>query len=814
MKKATLALFLLLFSLLAHAQSTGIVAGTVRDRATQETLPGVSVTLEGTTFGTATDAEGRYRLTDVPVGSYNLRATFVGYDALLRADISVSSGNVNTLNLEVNKAAQALGEVTVTANRAIRVATAETPLSVQRLTTEEIKSNPGGNFDISRVVQSLPGVGGGGSGGTAGFRNDIIIRGGAPNENVYYLDGIEVPVINHFPTQGSAGGPAGILNVSFIEDVTLSSSAFQARYDNALSSVLQFRQRDGSSERIQGNLRTSGTEVAATLEGPLTKNTTFLASARRSYLQVLFKLIDLPIRPDFYDFQFKTTTKISPKTTLTTLGLGAIDHFEIAAPRNSSPSKEFILRNNPTIDQWNYTVGLNLRHLVENGYLNLALSRTQQHAAADQFQYGYKGQEAYRKLGARSGEIENKLRADVNKRVGRWQYSYGVVGQLVHYDNNLTNRIRAEVRDVSGALVSPAVTVRFVTDLDFVRYGAFVQATRTYGAESRLTVSAGIRADGTSALTQGYRLDRTLSPRASLSYALLPTLNLNASLGRYYKIPPSTILGFRDPSGTLVNSGSRYIRSDHAVAGLEWLPGAATRVTLEGFYKKYANYPVSVRDGISLANLGGDFNAIGNEAVTSTGDGRAYGAEAFFQQKLSGKLFAIVSLTAFRSEFSGRDGVYKPTAWDTRFLASTLLGYKLGRGWELGAKFRMGGGAPYTPYDEAASRASYQALGQGVLDYSQLNTRRLGSFQQLDLRLDKKVSLRRLSFDFYIDVQNALLAKPVSVPTYTFDRLSDNSGYITTDSQPLRPDGSNAVPILLPDSDALVVPTIGFIVEF
>ncbi|OGX82241.1 TonB-dependent receptor [Hymenobacter lapidarius] len=807
-------LFFLLLSLGSSAQNASIVAGTVRDRATQEVLPGVSITLEGTDFGTATDAEGRYRLTGVPAGAYNLRATFVGYDALLRANIALSSGNVNTLNLELNTAPQALDEVTVTASRAIRVATPETPLSVQRLTTEEIKSNPGGNFDISRVIQSLPGVGGGGSGGTAGFRNDIIIRGGAPNENVYYLDGIEVPVINHFPTQGSAGGPAGILNVSFIEDVTLSSSAFQARYDNALSSVLQFRQRDGNSERIQGNLRTSGTEVAATLEGPLTSNTTFLASARRSYLQVLFKLIDLPIRPDFYDFQFKTTTKLSPKTTITTLGLGAIDHFEIVAPKNSSPSKEFVLRSNPTIDQWNYTVGVNLRHLVENGFVNVALSRTQQYGKADQFAYGFEGQEAFRKLGARNGEVENKLRADVNKRVGRWQYSYGVVGQLQHYDNNLTNRIRSKVRDASGTLVSPAVTVRFVTDLDFVRYGAFAQATRAYGAESRLTLSAGIRADGTSALDQGYRLDRTLSPRASLSYALLPTLNLNASLGRYFKIPPSTILGFRDERGTRLNSGSSYIRSDHAVAGLEWLPGKATRFTLEGFYKKYANYPVSVRDGISLANLGGDFNAIGNEAVTSTGKGRAYGTEAFFQQKLSGKLFAVVSLTGFRSEFSGADGVYKPTAWDTRFLGSALLGYQLGRGWEVGAKYRVGGGAPYTPYDEAASRASYQAVGTGVLDYSQLNTRRLNRFQQLDLRLDKKISLRRLSFDFYIDVQNALLTKPVSPPTYTFERTADNSGYTTTDGQPLRPDGRNAVPILLLDDDALVVPTIGFIVEF
>ena len=183
----------------------------------------------------------------------------------------------------------------VSENRSVRIASVETPLSVQNLSVEEIKSNPGGNFDISKVIQTLPGVGGGQQGGS--FRNDIIIRGGAPNENVFYLDGIEVPVINHFQTQGSSGGPQGILNVSFIEDVKLSSSAFDARYDNALSSVFQFKQKNGNPNQFQGNFRLSATEAALTLEGPLSKNkkTTFLASARRSYLELLFQALDLPI---------------------------------------------------------------------------------------------------------------------------------------------------------------------------------------------------------------------------------------------------------------------------------------------------------------------------------------------------------------------------------------------------------------------------------------------------------------------------------------------------------------------------------------
>ncbi|MBC7446470.1 MAG: TonB-dependent receptor [Hymenobacteraceae bacterium] len=812
----TIVLFLLSAAHASLAQSTGVLSGSIRDRSTQQLLPGVTVALEGTTLGTATDEQGHFRLADIPTGSYNVRASFVGYEPLLRANVVITSGNANIVSLELAPAAEQLGEVAVTASRAIRVATAETPLSVQRLSVEEIKSNPGGNFDISKVVQSLPGVGGGGTGGTAGFRNDIIIRGGAPNENVYYLDGIEVPVINHFQTQGSAGGPAGMLNVSFIEDVTLSSSAFEARYDNTLSSVLQFRQRDGNPDRTQGNIRLSGTEVAGTLEGPLTKNTTYLASVRRSYLQLLFKAIDLPIRPDYWDAQFKVTTRLSPTTTLTALGLGALDHFEVAVPRKSTPENDYILRGTPTIDQWNYTVGLSLRQLLRKGYLNVALSRTQLDNRVNLFEGGtaFSGDESRRVLRTRSGEAENKLRIDVNRAVGKWQVAYGAAGQWVEYDSRYFNRLRRAVLNPDGTEQQPGVDVRFQTDLAFARFGAFAQATRALLPGDRLTVSAGLRADGNSFTDQGANLLRTLSPRVSASYALAPRWNLNASVGRYYKIPPSTLLGFRDAAGQLVNQRNRYIQSAHYVAGLEFLPTPSTRLTLEGFWKRYRHYPVSVRNGISLANLGGDFAALGNEAVTSTGRGRAFGGEFFFQQKLTRNLFAVVSYTLFWSEFTGADGRYKPSAWDMRHLASVLLGRKFGRGWEMGLKYRFAGGAPYTPYDQEASRQNYLTVGQGILDYTRLNTERLRRFQQFDFRLDKKVNLRRFTLDLYLDVQNAFVISNPALASYTFARTADNTGFLTTDGQPIRVNGANAVPTLLSSDGATVLPTIGFIVEF
>ena len=293
--------------------------------------------------------------------------------------------------------------------RTVRAATLETPLSVQRLTSEEIKSNPGGNFDISKVIQTLPGVGGGPQGGS--FRNDIIIRGGAPNENVFYLDGIEVPVINHFQTQGSSGGPQGILNVSFIEDVKLSSSAFDARYDNALSSVFQFKQKNGNPNQFQGNFRLSATEAALTVEGPLSKNkkTTFLASARHSYLQLLFKAIDLPIRPNYWDFQTKIIHQINQKTTLTFLGIGAIDEFRFEAPKDATPEKLYTINSNVLVNQWNYTIGVSLKRNITNGFWNLALSRTDFNNDIEKYEDNQNPTAANKTLDIVSAEKETKL---------------------------------------------------------------------------------------------------------------------------------------------------------------------------------------------------------------------------------------------------------------------------------------------------------------------------------------------------------------------------------------------------------------------
>ena len=805
-------LFILLIKIAGLSQNNARLSGSVFDGNSLKPLAGITIELQPLNLLTSSDSTGNFRFTGINPGSYNLRFTGVGYQLKVRSNIVITTGNESNVSVELDAVAVQLSSVLVTSKRnTARATTLESPLSIQRLTSEEIKANPGGNFDISKVIQSLPGVGGGAAGGS--FRNDIVIRGGAPSENVFYLDGIEVPVINHFSTQGSGGGPQGILNVSFIQDVKLSTSAFDARYDNALSSVFQFKQKNGNSNSLQGNLRLSGTEAAATFDGPISRNTTFLASARRSYLQLLFKAIDLPIRPNFWDYQFKSTTRIDNKTTISFLGIGAIDEFRFAAPKKATPEKLYIINSNPIINQWSYTFGASLLRLIKNGYWNLAISRNALDNSADKYVDNDNPSVASRTFGIRSNETENKLRFDVTNNLGGWKISYGVVGQYVQFNNSFSQLLRPEVKDNQGNIIQNVQDLSSQTATDFWRYGAFLQAgTRVFN--NRLALSGGIRADGNNLQNSESNVLKQLSPRISASYALADKWNISSSYGIYYRLPGYPQLAYTGGIGNNITNPGKYIQSTHIAGGIEYLPSTPARLTLEGFYKRYKNYAVSIPDGISIANKGTEFGAIGNEPVKQDGEGRAYGIEFFAQQKLSKRFFGVFSYTLYWSEFTGLKGKLSPASWDNRHLVSFTIGNKFSKNWEAGLKFRYQGAAPFTPFDLEQSRINYLTLGTGIFNYELVNSQRLPSFHAADIRIDKKWNYSRFTLDLYLDIQNFYGATGAGIPNFTFKRNEDNTAFITTDNQPIQSNGSNAIPLILNNRDGNVLPTIGFILEF
>ena len=808
MRPLLLGLFSIFYGNILSAQTMGTINGVVKDKNTQETLTGVVLRFVGeASLNITTDENGSFSI-QLPVGKYNLETLYFGYAPFMLYNINLSSGNAQILQIELDEKSQELEEVVINTGKSVRATNMITPVATQRLTAEEIKVNPGGNFDVSKVIQVLPGV----AGGTTPNRNDIIVRGGGPSENVYYLDGIEIPVLNHFQTQGASGGATGILNVSFIQDVQLASSAFDAKYGNALASTINIKQRNGNPDKLSGNFRLSGTEFAAMLEGPLGNKTTFMASARRSYLQFLFKLLDLPIRPDYYDFQYKVNHKINNKTELTFIGIGAIDNFKLAVPKKSDANTEYINRANPLINQWNYTVGGTLKQLIDNGYYTVALSRNLFFNRADRYANNAikHGPKLY---SLESHETENKLRFDMNKFKNGWKYSYGLDAQYVKYDADIFNTTKEEITDNEGNVISPAISFSSNTAIDFFKFGVYGQVAK-YFFDDRFLVSGGIRSDVNTYTESGLNLLRSISPRASFSYIINTKWNISASVGSYYKLPVYTMLGYKDSNGALANKDLKYTNSIHYTIGTEFLPRNDFRITLEAFYKDYGNYPTSLTSGISYANIGTDYSAVGSDNYTSTGKGRVYGVEGYIQQKLIKNLFYVASATLYKSEFSGIDDKFSPSTWDYGFIVSSTLGYKFKNNWDIGLKYRIAGGQPYTLFDMTASTEMYLTTGTGIYDYSQLNSKRLPAFNQLDLRVDKKVNFKKVSLNVFADFQNILLYKTPSLPKFTFERNEDNTDFKTTDGLPIKADGSNAIPFILNERSATVVPSIGFIFEF
>ncbi|MFP4093640.1 MAG: TonB-dependent receptor [Cyclobacteriaceae bacterium] len=777
--------FTLLLAFPLQAQNTGQLSGFVTDARTQEPLVGVTIRVNDTELGGVTDIQGYYQIKNIPAQTYNVTASYVGYQPLTRYNVVVRSGGNPDLNFELSESVDELGEIVVEASPFEKLT--ETPNSIQRLSQEEIATYPGGNNDIAKVVQSLPGVS-----GSVGFRNDVIIRGGAPNENVYYLDGVEIPNINHFATQGSAGGPVGLLNVSFIEGVTLSTSSFPAQYDNVLSGVLQFDQRNGNASERRGNIRISASEAAFTFEGPLQKpaegeidNTTFIVSVRRSYLQLLFRLIGLPFLPDYWDYQYKVNHKIDDRNELNLVGVGSIDDFQLNPPDDATLEQQAILDQIPTIRQWTSTIGLSWRHRFKEGkgFFRTTLSGNILNNNFNRFADNVNEEGLL--FSNEAVEDENKLRFEMTNFVGDWTISSGLLAQYARYSNTTTDALN----DLS-----------YSTELDFFRYGLFGQVSKPFFNE-RLTPSFGLRVDANTFTEGGSNPLNTFSPRFSLAYVLAPRWTLNASAGRYFKIPPYTILGFQNQQGAFANRDSEYIQSDHLVAGLEYLPRRSTRITLEGFYKRYDNYPVSVSEGVSLANLGGDFSVLGNEDIASVGLGRTYGLEVLLQQKLARNFYGILAYTLYRSEFTGLDReTYRPSLWDNRQLLTFTGGYKLPRNWEIGLRVRYLGPTPYPLVDIERTTDAYPTI---INDFERLGEERLGAFNQTDIRIDKKWNFTGWTFNLFLEVTNVLGSNLPTAPTYTLER-GDNGQIL----QPRRL-------IEVPDTDnSATLPTIGIVLDF
>ena len=788
--------------LISYVQSqVGIVRGKVVNASSNVGLPLVKIQLLDQQIGAISSEDGSYEIKGIAPGVYSFKASSPGFKDQIINEITVTNARSIDLDFFLEVIVIEQKEVTIRANRFQR--NVESPLSLKSLNATEIERLPGANRDVSKVIAALPGVA-----SRATFRNDIIIRGGSPGENKFYLDGIEVPNINHFATQGSSGGPVGLLNVNFIREVDFYSGAFPANRANGLSSVISFKQKDGNKDGLITNFALGSSDAALTFDGPIGKKVNFIFSARRSYLQFLFAALKLPILPTYNDFQYKVNVKLNDKNKISFIGLGAIDDFRLNTTVNDNITdtiqreyNDFILGNLPRQKQWNYTLGINYSHTSKNSVQTIVLSRNMLNNTSSRYK-DFIETEANKLQDYSSFEAENKLRMEHTYLSNGWKWNVGLGYEYARYFNSTFNKITVQ---------GNPLTIDFKSDLFMSKAAVFSQLSKGFLGE-KVNLSVGIRSDISNYSSGMMNPFNQLSPSFSINYRITPSFALNANVARYHQLPSYTILGYRDIAGDLVNKSNNltYIQADHFVFGAEYLTKLNSRFTLEGFFKKYDKYPFSIKDSISLANVGSDFGIVGNEAVSSNSKGRTYGAEFLYQQKLFKGFYAILAYTFVVSEFKDKNNLYVPTAWDSKNIVSFTGGKRFKKGWEVGFRWLFSGGSPYTPYDVETStlKQNWDINGFGILDYNALNTKRESSFHQLNVRVDKKIYLNRMNLNFYLDIQNAYGFKAKLAPILLVE--TDNNGTPIEDPN----DPTRYKSKFVENASGIVQPTIGIIVEF
>lgn len=715
------------------------VRGRIIDAQTRLGIAYCAVTIEGDSASWAvSDTSGSFCIEKARPGIHRLQATCMGYRSKLTAEYMISS-QTPFIEIELEEDMRQLGEISITPSPVQR--TTESPVSLHVIGMQDIEKMPGANRDISRIVRSFPGV----AFSPIGYRNDLIVRGGGPAENRFYMDGIEIPNINHFATQGASGGPISIINSDLVREINFHTGAFPANRTGALSSVLDIQFKDGNSDKHTFKTTLGASEVSLSGSGYIGKNSTFLFSARQSYLQLLFKVLGLPLLPNYIDGQFKIKTKITKRDELVIMALGGIDRMKLNTSENSEHN-EYLLSYLPKISQDTYTIGAAYKHFSRNNTQGLFVSHNFLNNRLIKYNNNDETSEVNLRMRSKSIEQKATIRYENKSIWHKWIWKTGVDGSFLHYKTRNVQKFHAE---------KSYGMQRYYSDLGICTWGMY-SSVEYKSSDEKFNTSAGIRTDA-AAFGKMKNPLKQVSPRASVKYTFAKDWSVAGSAGIYYEMPTLTALGYKDNDGNLVNTTLKFQRVVSESMGVDWRPFRTLTFSIEGFHKRYNDMPLSVIDKVPLACKGNDYGLFGNELLVPSAIGRSYGMEILGKWQIPDKISATASFTLFKCEYKkDKHSEYIPSAWDNRYILNLSCISELPRKWSVGGKMSLIGGTPYTPYDVERSSLveAWDAQGKAYLDYSKYNTKRLSPFVQIDIRIDKNYYFKKWRMGFYVGLEN------------------------------------------------------------
>ncbi len=750
----SIALFTLT-AIVAGQDTTGVgsIKGIVAD-GSGNASSSVKICVEGLDRCATSAPDGQFRISDIRAGAYRLQVTDPGGNATLTELVHVRAGLEVAVDVLLPRIDALQQSITVT--ETAFVAPEEVKTSSFLVANNEVYNAAGALQDVSRYVQTLPGV----AIGSNDFRNDIIVRGGSPLENLFIVDNIEIPNINSFANFASAGGTVSILDVNLLQDVNFLTGGYPAPYINRVSSVLQITQREGNRDGFRGQATVGFAGAGLVLEGPIHKGKgSWIVSARRSFLDLFTNDIGFGGVPVVYTTNSKVVYDLSPKDRIWVANLTGIDKIRLGPPEGNrfgqraeetsdfSGLDEFDIR----YDGWRSATGFNWQRVFGTRGVGL-LGVTHSEAAVnsrirDLVRFSVPD------LDAPVVDIigQSPLIYGENSREGESTVKYDFTGYVGTFDkiqfggSQKVFRVHYNAQQPLGVLspysLTPGVNPFFLdSSATETQTGAYLQTSKNLG--SRLNLTVGGRFDRYGVLGKA-----RFSPRAGVSYRITDKFSWRASYGQYFQQPLFYFLTVFP-----INRGAVPLRADHLVTGFSYEFNPTLRFTVEAYAKDYKDYPTALEyPSLSLANVGDTFDVSSLLfPITSAGRGRVRGIELFLEKKFRDKWFGQANLSYSRTRHAALDGIYRPGSFDYPVIANVVGGYRINPRWEISSRASFLSGRPYTPFNIAESTAQHRP----IYDLSHVNGERASDYFRLDLRVDRTFTVRDKPLIVFFGVQN------------------------------------------------------------
>ena len=719
-----LSMVLFTCSLYAEQKPVGTLDGIVLDATTQTPLIGVNVFVVNTTFGGVTDPDGKFVIKNLPVGNYSVQYRMIGYATVTKTDIIIRPQRNTTVNAE-------LSELTLESEQVVVTAGYFQQNDVQQMNSvgfsrEEIRRAPGSGGDVSRIIMSLPSLA-----KVNDQSNSLIVRGGSPLENAFYIDGIEIPNINHFPSQGATGGPIGMVNVDLIEEVNFHTGGFSPSYGDKLSSILDIKFREGNRNEFDGQFDLSILGFGGVVEGPFGEKGSYVVSARRSYLDYVMNMFDIgtTVAPRYGDAQGKIVYDLSQNHKVSVVGLYGDDHNN--PDLNAALENDMVYYGPQEIYQgaggvvWRALWGKIGYSTTSVGYLSSIFNEDY-----------YETNTYLHLLRNRSTESALSLRNNNHLQIASHHaVEFGIdIKRLTNeYDN-----FYAAYTDAVGDSTPAAVNRQ---KLSAHKIGGF--ASYIVQPFSGLNVSLGSRVDYFSINNRV-----TVSPRGSLAFHIDELTTFRISSGVYYQNLPLLLV-----SQSRTNRALKDPYAVHYITGVDRLLTEDTKLSVEVYLKEYYDFPVDPADPSlflvdELFYRGGFF--LNHGALSNSGKARAGGVEITLQKKLAQDFYGLANATLFRTEYKGADDVWRKRVFDNQIIVSAEGGYKPNNEWEFSARWIYAGGTPFTPFDLAQS----QQLQRSVFDGGRINGARYPAYHSMNVRFDKRFHFATSNLILYLSAWN------------------------------------------------------------